>query len=137
MTESKEGTHHRGAPRCTVCRAEVSTLPDCPGAGSPPEPPRRGVDEATEIRPGVFKLRGSPRKFDFLECQDCRRPNPMGFVVHDALWTAAGLTTGVICPACFEVRIGRGLRITDFKVCPANEQIFYGFQLATQEAPHA
>lgn len=84
------------------------------------------IQAAEEIRPGVLKDPTSPHRFDFMVCMDCRQPEPMTFVVHDVLWAAAGLTKGVICPKCFEARIGRKLEITDLKVCPANEPIFYG-----------
>lgn len=85
---------------------------------------------AVEIRPGVFKVPGSPHPFDALVCQDCRRPEPLHFTVHNAIWAQAGLTTGVICPACLEARIGRPLTLHDFKACPANELLFYGASLA-------
>ena len=91
------------------------------------------VKAAEEIRPGVLKNLTSSHKFDFLLCQDCKQPEPMTFVVHDVLWVAAGLTKGVICPQCFEKRIGRKLQISDFKVCAANEQIFYGYLIRSCE----
>lgn len=54
-------------------------------------------------------------------CRDCRRKNPVSFMVNDALWAAAGLKkAGVICVECFEKRIGRRIKSADLRVCKMN-----------------
>ena len=83
--------------------------------------------EDGERRPGVFYKDG---KLHHYECQDCKKQNPMHFMAKDHIWEAAGMDKGVICPECFEVRLGRKLGIEDFKAVPSNDEIFYGYGLA-------
>ena len=68
--------------------------------------------EDGERRPGVFYKDG---KLHHYECQDCKKQSPMHFMAKDHIWEAAGMDKGIICPECFEVRLGRKLGIEDFK----------------------
>lgn len=81
-----------------------------------------------EIRPGVFRYRESEKpRPDYYICQDCRKHDPIPFMVEDDVWEAAGLFDGIICPACLETRLGRKLTIQDFKASSMNNSIFLGY----------
>jgi hypothetical protein len=83
--------------------------------------------EDGERRPGVFYKDGRPHHY---ECQDCKKPDPVHFMVKDSIWEEAGMGKGIICPECFEIRLGRRLGIQDFKDVPSNDMFFYGYQMA-------
>ena len=83
--------------------------------------------EDGERRPGVFYKDG---KIDHYECQDCKQRDITYFMVKDEVWEASGVGKGIICPQCFEARLGRKLTIQDFKKVPSNNEIFYGYELA-------
>lgn len=83
-----------------------------------------------EVRPGVFRRRGSDKpRPDYYICQDCRQHDPIGFMVEDDVWEAAGLGQGIICIPCLETRLGRKLVIQDFKAVPMNNALFLGYLL--------
>jgi hypothetical protein len=45
---------------------------------------------------------------------------PDYYMVHDVLWRAHGVGKAQLCLGCFEKRLGRPLRISDFHPCPAS-----------------
>jgi hypothetical protein len=63
-------------------------------------------------------------------CVDCGidtcPPKPKGrwehYMVHDAVWQAAGMTPfgGYLCVGCLEHRLGRELSARDFTAAPIN-----------------
>ena len=78
-----------------------------------------------EVRPGVLERTVSWQGQYFEQrrfvCQDCRKEiltmdeMPM---VGDTLWNQVCPTNGLICPPCFEKRLGRDLSLADLKHCP-------------------
>lgn len=63
-------------------------------------------------------------------CDDCGLTPPPPFMVHDAVWAAAGMKEkGHLCFGCLEVRLGRPLVIEDFTTYPINEGVRRGFEL--------
>ena len=69
-------------------------------------------------------------------CNDCRRLDPVPYMVHDAVWAEAGLPKWnmFVCPACLEQKLGRPLRLEDFTNCELNDAIFLGAKLALEAA---
>jgi hypothetical protein len=57
-----------------------------------------------------------------LECRDARTSEY--YMVHDAIWLAAGMSTkyggGFLCIGCLEARLGRTLTPCDFTDAPIN-----------------
>lgn len=85
--------------------------------------------EDGERRPGVFYKDGKIVRW---ECQDCKNRDITYFMVRQELWDEVGLT-GIICPECFEKRIGRTLTINDFSNALSNNELRYGYALAERD----
>jgi hypothetical protein len=43
------------------------------------------------------------------------------YMVHDAVWKAAGAPDGYLCIGCLETRLGRTLSASDFTAAPVND----------------
>ena len=62
-------------------------------------------------------------------CHDCGTDTPPfdgpgraeSYMVHDHVWAAAGLQSGLLCIGCLEQRLGRQLTAADSTYCPMND----------------
>ncbi len=58
--------------------------------------------------------------FICVDCSVCTHEINEYYMVHDHLWTRAGMTTGMLCIGCLEKRLGRELNSADFTPYPVN-----------------
>jgi hypothetical protein len=57
-----------------------------------------------------------------MRCHDCKRDKlDLGHLLHNHVWTATGRrrrNSGQLCLECIEARLGRRLRLGDFRILP-------------------
>lgn len=84
---------------------------------------------AKELRPGIeVDDTGFKRYF----CQGCREPHPGLFQVTDRVWQEAGFEIkwgGLICIACFAVKLGRPMALADFTDHSMNAPLVFGYKM--------
>lgn len=72
-------------------------------------------------------------KPEIIVCMDCSEVYPLSFMVTTSTWHEAGFVTpfdGIICLPCFETRLSRELKITDFVPSAfVNNTIIFGFNM--------
>ena len=58
--------------------------------------------------------------FICVDCSVCTNEINEYYMVHNHLWTRAGMTFGMLCIGCLETRLGRQLTSADFTHYPIN-----------------
>lgn len=70
-------------------------------------------------------------------CKDCLKEYPLSFMVTHSTWHEAGFIKykdGIICLPCFEKRLSRKLKITDFTNALVNNNIVFGFKMGRRNS---
>jgi hypothetical protein len=61
-----------------------------------------------------------PKAFRCVDCEACTACLGEYYMVHGSLWLAAGMSAGMLCIVCLEVRIGRELTPSEFPSAAIN-----------------
>lgn len=69
----------------------------------------------------------------YLPCEDCNVKPFTPYMIRDELWKAVAGKTNLLCLKCFAKRLGRKLKVEDFKPCQLTNLIMLGHSIATGE----
>lgn len=92
------------------------------------------------IGPGKGLIQSTPTKRkQAWWCMDCLEVYPEFFMVKDTIWYQVFRRpdSGIICWDCFEVRLGRSLRMDDLSHSRLNQMIRKGYDLGLKDGAEA